>query len=130
MKQNELECINGQSDLEHLEEMALSSDFAHTEEINDSVNYLKGLLLELQKYKQLEKEIGCALEVLFNALKYGVYAREDDSQFYKYEMQQVRGIGRNGLSCISKNAPYPECDFTLFYINYKKTWWLKADKSE
>ena len=85
---------------------------------------------KLGKIEDLEEEIGCPLEALFNALKNGVYAREDDSQFYKYEMQQVRGICRNGLICISKNAPYPECDFTLLYINYKKTWWLKADKSE
>lgn len=88
----------------------------------DSVRALKEKNAE---YKDLEEEIGCPLDVAFKALKNGIYVAE--GTFEKYD---VRGIELRGLSVISKICSYAECDFICYYTDYKKTWWLKEDKSE
>ena len=86
---------------------------------------------KLGKLEDLEERIGCSIEVIFRALKDGIYT--NSNIFYngdEVEYFKVRGAKLEGLSVISNDAPYPECDFTCYYKNYKKTWWLKADKSE
>lgn len=80
---------------------------------------------KLGKLEDLEEQIGCPLEVVFKALKNGIYVEE--GTFEKYD---VRGIELRGLSVISKICSYGECDFTCYYTDYKKIWWLKEDKSE
>lgn len=123
MENEELEYINGQSDLEYLEEMALSSDFADIDDISNNVTYLKALLLELQKYKKLEKEIGCPLDV-----KSKLY--EGANIYYKTRLNKV-GWGK--VISIDEIGMTISCSYISLFVywrDYKNTWWLKADRSE
>ena len=88
---------------------------------------------ELLGYKQLEEELGCPLEVVVKALLNGVYESYidyGDNNSIKIRHREVRGIGRDGLNVINPLCGYPECDDWFEYKDYKKTWFLKKDKSE
>jgi hypothetical protein len=88
---------------------------------------------ELLGYKQLEEQLGCPLEVAVNALLNGVYESYidyGDNNSIKIRHRKVRGIEIYGLSVINTLCCYPECDETFEYKDYKKTWFLKKDKSE
>ena len=87
---------------------------------------------ELIAYKQLEEKIGCPLEVLFKALKNGIYKYmwfdvnnpvfrhfeelETDGEylFFEYLKHDTYGQDENG---------------DVYLKDYKKTWWLRKDKS-
>lgn len=77
---------------------------------------------KLGKLEDLEEEIGCPLEVVIKALKEGIY--------YIYPNGNIvleRSFKLNHYSsgwCLIK----PKLNFKL--EDYKKTWWLKRDKSE
>lgn len=90
---------------------------------------IQELYIKLNKYEQLEEQIGCPLDVVFKALKDGIYTKESELD-KELELYDVRGIELKGLGVISKICSYGECDFTCYYTDYKKTWWLKEDKSE
>ncbi len=79
------------------------------------------------KYDELTEQLGCPLEVVFKALNNGIYKENYDGSLEYYE---VRGIEAVDLSILDNLAPYPECDDSAYYRDYKKTWWLKEDKSE
>ena len=97
--------------------------------LNDISDKLEEQEKENTKYKQLEKELGCKLEVVFKALMNGIYTKESELD-KELELYEVRGIEKKGVSVISKYCGYADCDFTCEYDNYKKTWWLKEDGSE
>lgn len=84
---------------------------------------------ELLEYKRLEEKLGCPLEVVVEALENGIYTKESELD-KEFELFVVRGIEQKGVSVISKFCSYAECDFTCYYKDYKKTWWLRGDKSE
>lgn len=94
-------------------------------EVIDSILFRCWQMGWLAKY-DLEDEIGMPLDIPLRALKEGIYSQE----FGELEKYDVRGIELDGLGVISNICPYAECDFTCDYKDYKKTWWLKADKSE
>lgn len=80
---------------------------------------------DLLEYKKVEEQLGCPLEVVFKALTNGVYVKD-----FPNESNTLKMFGLN-LTNI-ENEWYM---ITKFYANvkvkdYKKTWWLKADKSE
>lgn len=83
---------------------------------------------KLGELEDIEQELGCPLDVVFRALKDGIYI--EDNTFNTFEKYNVRGIELIGLSVINKICNYGECDFTCYYDEYKKKWWLKEDKSE
>ena len=82
---------------------------------------VKDGLEKLEQYKKLEEQIGCPFEVLFRALKDGIYSKD-----FREDLTE-RAIlifwGEYGWILHTSN-----CDELT--KNYKKTWWLKADKSE
>jgi hypothetical protein len=82
--------------------------------------------------KAFENETGCQLYVMINALINGVYESYTDfsDKTTKTRHREVRGIGENGLIVINLLCHYAECDETFEYKDYKKTWWLKEDRSE
>ena len=84
---------------------------------------------KLGKLEDLEEELGCQLDVVFKALTNGIYTKESESD-NELELFEVRGIEKKGVSVISKFCSYAECDFTCEYKDYKKTWFLKEDRSE
>ena len=82
-----------------------------------------------EKCHKLEKEIDTPLETLaigFKALKNGIYYKENGTISH----HNVRGITDKEIEVISNICSYGECDFGLLFSDYKKTWWLKEDKSE
>lgn len=74
---------------------------------------------ELLQYKILEEQLGCPLDVVLKALKYGIY-QEDG--------------GRRKLPFIEYNSGTNKFYFGFgTYCNvedYKKTWWLKENREE
>lgn len=104
-----------------------------TEKVKNMNDYIKlatkdkqEFINKLGKLEDLEEELGCPLEVVFKALKEGIWVEEYNS----FEKHNVRGIGLKGLEVIDNLCSYGECDFTCYYKDYKKTWWLKEDRSE
>lgn len=80
---------------------------------------------KLCELEDLEEQIGCPLEVVFKALTNGVYVKD-----FPNESNTLKMFGLN-LTNI-ENEWYM---ITKFYANvkvkdYKKTWWLRKDKSE
>lgn len=86
-------------------------------------------VVKLGKLEDLEEQLGCPLEVVFKALKNGIYTKESELD-KELELYDVRGVDLRGLGVISKICSYGECDFTCCYTDYKVTWFLKKDKSE
>lgn len=103
---------------------------------------------ENAKYKQLEEQLGCPLEVLFKALDEGFICemfvvKHDDYKDYPEKWEQWKKESNNEKQWIT-NIKY--LNFNLWYKiiyfskgdtymevwleDYKKTWWLKEDKSE
>lgn len=82
--------------------------------------------------KSFEAQTGCPLYVMIYALLNGVYESYIDygDNATKTRHREVRGIGKDGLIVINTLCHYAECDETFEYNDYKKTWWLKKDKSE
>ena len=97
--------------------------------ISISKNLLQSAYDKLGKLEDLEEQLGCPLEVVFKALMNGIYTKESELD-EELELFEVRGIEKKGVSVISKFCSYAECDFTCEYKDYKKTWFLKKDKSE
>lgn len=75
------------------------------------------------KYSELEEQLGCPLNVVVKALQNGVYY-EDVANCMRYMVVDLH-FNLDGDFVLSFD--YEE---RLLARNYKKTWWLKKDKSE
>lgn len=78
---------------------------------------------KLGQLEDLEEELGCPLEVIFKALTNGVYY-EDVANCMKYMVVDLH------LNLEGEYVLYFDDEEYLLTKNYKKTWWLKKDKSE
>ena len=80
---------------------------------------------KLGELEDLEEQIGCPLEVVFKALQNGVY--------YEDVANRMTHIGV-GLDTANYECEYllREYDNVIRFLprNYKRTWWLRKDKSE
>ncbi len=90
---------------------------------------IKQALIKAQKiekenvrYKQLEEQLGCPLEVVFRALINGVIYYQNDNGY----LIEMKGIKLVKLCewCLTNGNCYPMTKY------YKSNWWLKEDKSE
>lgn len=84
---------------------------------------------ELLKYKQLEQDLGCPLEVIFKALKDGFY--DEYGALYKvgeFYLDYNWLLSNPSDKYLTFNVEGTYFEFKL--NDYKKTWWLKEDKSE
>lgn len=80
---------------------------------------------ENKKYKSLEEQLGCPLEVMFKALGHFIYDEDGNAWYIEhyyqecnvYQLHSVRNFGRIA-------------DKKFNTKDYKKTWFLKEDKSE
>lgn len=80
---------------------------------------------KIQIYDKLTEELGCPLEVVFKALKEGIYKICTYDIGTTYIKPQYLSFDGKGLDCSIG-------DF-LDYVNvadYQKTWWLKGDRNE
>ena len=80
--------------------------------------------------EDLDEQLGIPLDIAFKALKEGIYVEEGKYPYTSFEKHSVRGIGLNGLNVINNICSFGDCDFTCYYKDYKKTWWLKSNKLE
>ena len=79
-------------------------------------------LNKLGKIEDLEEEIGCPLDVVFKALKDGIYTKdlpreELSKQFVRLSNVETEWYLINMIMCVNLK-------------DYKNTWWLREDKSE
>lgn len=89
---------------------------------------IKKLTNKLGEYEDLEEQIGCPLEVIIKAqINKKIYV---NSEYYKDKTCEIE---------ISKDNFFPNFEFKSFtddymydyyFKDYKKTWWLKEDRSE
>ena len=75
------------------------------------------------KYRELEEQLGCPLDVVVKALQTGVYY-EDVANCMKYMVVDLHFNLEGDFVLYFEDGEY------LLVRNYKKTWWLKKDKSE
>ena len=88
---------------------------------------------KLGELEKIERNIDCPLEVCINAQRYGFYGcspfYDNEIKFFDTENNFIVidfNLGRLQVD-INRN-PY---DVITFYLSdYKKDWWLKADRSE
>ena len=80
---------------------------------------------ELFKYRDLEKELGCPLEVIFKALRQG-YIYSSVEKDYIIDLK----IDEQSFFIAGYKDANVSTRFNVYLDNYKKTWWLKEDKSE
>lgn len=78
---------------------------------------------KLGKLEDLEEQLGCTLEVVFKALENGVYY-EDVANCMKYMVVDLHFNLEGDFILYFDDEEY------LLVKNYKRTWWLKKDKSE
>ena len=90
---------------------------------------------KLGKLEDLEEQIGCPLEVLFRALKDGIYHNENYGKTSTKEYESYLSFSKSSIPndyCIEIHYYFDGIYGTSYYSlkDYKKTWWLKADRSE
>ncbi len=84
--------------------------------------YIKFINMKLGKLEDLEEEQGCSLEVVFKALKDGIWFY--DKWNYGERMLNYIPVLENKRFVCGLN------EYIRWLEDYKKTWWLKADRSE
>lgn len=93
--------------------------FTHTNEDKQFVVY--DLCKKLGNLEDLEDELGCPLDVVFKALKDGVY-KKDESIIFEATLRIYNG---EAYLC----QPYDDrLLHKVLLKDYKKTWWLTEDK--
>lgn len=81
---------------------------------------------EIAKYKQLEKDLGCPLDVRLWVNCNTVIYDEEGNEY------SVEDVYKDNFICYNGQCDDFGCDyeFTFNWSDYKKTWWLKKDKEE
>lgn len=94
------------------------------------------IMQEYTKYKNIEEELGCPLDVLFRAIKNGIYFVNENNELeyideelsFNQKTYNNKFVFSNyGYYC--KNIEEAKCD-EIYLEDYKKTWWLEKNKSE
>lgn len=78
---------------------------------------------ELQKHKKLEEELGIDLITLFKALKGGIYIENEFGEMVNFKCMLVYKNEEMGWYFHIYNG-------YVFPKDYRKTWWLKLNRSE
>ena len=112
----------------------------------EEVEILLNELNELKRLKDLEKELGCPLEVMFRALEEGIVINEEgyvNSAYDNEEFNAEEDSHYNWLT-LSKmvddyyfediNHPYGDSECgdigcRVKLSDYQKTWWLQGEKN-
>lgn len=93
------------------------------------------LLEKINKYKSIEEELGCDLDVFFKILKEKRYYFEIDGKVYYNENCYINNVSVN-IGFISISVTNEELrnkhifDVKLFFKDYKINWWLKENLEE
>ncbi len=90
----------------------------------------------LAKYRKLEEQLGCPLEVLVKAIKNGIWFINEDDKLEYIDEALCFNTKLNTDKLVFDNYGYyckniEKLKGNQIYLeDYKKTWWLKEDKSE
>ena len=90
--------------------------------IKHAVLKAQKLKIENAKYKQLEEELGCPLEVREKAFDNGFYDVDGNHYFCEHYVPYSKAMHTRGIMNGTSKS------FKL--KDYKKTWWLKENRSE
>lgn len=107
-----------------------SSDYERlTEKCDDGYTFVERytedkIIDKLGKLEDLEEQLGCPLEVVFKALTNGIYNGVPE---HIEAVGLVIVFNNFALTCFDIFGNQTGCYPTN---EYKKTWWLKKDKSE
>lgn len=90
---------------------------------------------KLGKLEDIEEELGISLEVLFNALKEGIYARLEDDEIRNCnaELHFRYGVGEYVIYGVCAEDIEDDCfvwDAVLLPKDYGKTWALTREELE
>lgn len=96
----------------------------------DSETSLKPLYDKLGKLEDLEEQLGCPLEVVFKALKNGAYLEIIGNKVSDNDMVYHKNISINSSEIILQRTNDSCIVIYRKLTDYKKTWWLKEDRSE
>jgi len=99
------------------------------------------VIQKLGKLEDLEEELGCPLEVLVKALTNGVYVIDEETKEFQWILRGLHTFTGEGLGTSAgfsddriwrKKVNKAGIEFSpnYFWNDYKKTWWLKEDRSE
>ena len=111
----------------------------------EEVEILLNELSELKRLKDIEKELGCPLEVMFRALEEGIVINEKGYVNDAYENKEFDEEEDSYYDCLTLSKtgnnyyfedishPYgdPACGdigCCVRLSNYQKTWWLKGEE--
>ena len=91
---------------------------------------------ELLQYKDLEEQLGCPLEVVIKAIKNGIWFINTKNELEYIDEALAFNTKRDSGKFVFDNCCYycqniekSKCN-EIYLEDYKKTWWLKEDKSE
>jgi hypothetical protein len=103
-----------------------------TEKVKNTDDYIRlatkdkqAFINKLGRLEDLEEEIGCPLEVVREALKYGIYFKDLIKDYKLIYIPAVTLTSINTEWYLSN-----QINICLNVKDYKVLWWLKADKSE
>lgn len=91
--------------------------------ISISKNLLQSAYDKLGKLEDLEEQFGCPLDVVFKALTNGVYYG-DNANWMRWVAVDLH------INLEGEYVLYFSYEESFLTNDYKKTWWLKEDKSE
>ena len=98
----------------------------------EEVEILLNELSELKRLKDLEKELGCPLKVVFKALKDGIiYETEKENKYVLIPnliFAQFLNEDVDDYHFINYDLPNLENNLIVKLSDYQKTWWLKGEK--
>lgn len=93
-----------------------------SDEVVKAFDIIEQALQRLESIDKLQEKIGCPLDVLFKALANEIY----DADGFYIALKPYLVIIENDLFVFD----VPDADDWIYLKDYKKTWYLKEDKSE
>ena len=85
---------------------------------------------QLAKYKHLEEQIGCPIDVVFKAINCGIAYELKNGLIESEPFAELTECGYGYILCIGESTRRIVENGEFQLKDYKKTWWLKEDRSE
>jgi len=97
---------------------------------SEGYNRSNGETDKLGKLEDLEEELGCSLEVVFKAITQGISYELKNGMMESEPCCTLAECGYGFVLNIGISSRRKVVDGEFQTKDYKKTWWLKEDKSE
>lgn len=106
-------------------------DTTYAEVVKDAIDRENIVLTKLKHYEDIEDELGCPLEVVYNAQVNGFYGKTKDNEicFYNPVEDFIIIDFRLGRLQVALSTDFYNV-MTFYLSDYKKTWWLSETKEE